>query len=94
MEIEEKFPFTKNLFDDLQVLLKEIRVRIDDIDHQHYKERYTFKRNGETAVLDFEYNKNGFFGRVVPLANKTNSKALLHDMQKALQTFKQQEHAS
>lgn len=51
-------------------------------------------RNVEIAVIDFEFKQNGFFGRVVPLANKTNSKALLHGLQKALQTLKQQEYAS
>ena len=61
LELEEKFPFTKSLFDDLVFLFKDTEIAIDDIEHLQYKERYTFKRNSEKAVLDFEYNKNGFW---------------------------------
>lgn len=93
-ELEEEFPFTRSLFDDLVLLFKETDITIDAIDHQQYKERYTFKRNNETAVLDFEYKKIGFFGRVVPIQNMTNSQSLLSSIHKALQTFKQEEYAS
>lgn len=93
-EIEEKFPFTKNLFDDLSMLFETINITIENIEHQQYKERYTLMRNQEKAVVDFEYNSNGFFGRVLPLQNKSNSQSLISDVQTALQTFKQEEHAS
>jgi len=93
-ELEEDFPFTRSLFDDLVLLFKETEITIDNIEHQQYKERYTFKRNNETAVLDFEYKKNGFFGRVVPIQNMTNSQGLISGIQTALQTFKQEEYAS
>ena len=93
-ELEEEFPFTRSLFDDLVLMFKETDIRIDGIEHQQYKERYTFKRNNETAIVDFEYKKNGFFGRVVPIQNKTNSQSLLSSIQTALQTFKQEEYAS
>lgn len=94
LELEEKFPFTKSLFDDLVFLFKDTEIAIDDIEHLQYKERYTFKRNSEKAVLDFEYNKNGFFGRIVPIQNLTNSPSLLSNIKTALQTFKQEEYAS
>jgi len=94
LELEEEFPFTKSLFDDLVLLFKETGVTIDDIEHQQYKERYTFKRNNEIAVVDFEYKKNGFFGRIVPIQNLTNSQTLLSSIQTALQTFKREEYAS
>ena len=93
-ELEEEFPFTKSLFDDLVLLFKETDIMIDGIEHQQYKERYTFKRNNETAVVDFEYNKNGLFGRVVPIQNMTNSQSLLLSIQTALQNFKQKEYAN
>ena len=93
-ELEEVFPFTKCLFDDLILLFNETDITIDGIEHQQYKERYTFKRNSETAVVDFEYKKNGFFGRVVPIQNMTNSQSLLSSIQTALQIFKQEEYAS
>jgi hypothetical protein len=93
-DLEEEFPFTRSLYDDLVLLFKETDIAIDDIEHQQYKERYTFKRNQELAVLDFEYKKNGFFGRVVPIQNQTNSQILIYDIQAALLTFKQEEYAS
>ncbi|MBK8405431.1 MAG: AAA family ATPase [Saprospiraceae bacterium] len=92
-ELEEEFPFTRSLVDELVLLFKETDIKIDDIEHQQYKERYTFKRNNETAVVDFEYKKNGFFGRIVPIQNMTNSQLLLTSLQTALQTFKQEEYA-
>lgn len=92
-ELEEEFPFTRSLYDDLVLLFKERDIAIDDIEHQQYKERYTFKRNQELAVLDFEYKKNGFFGRVVPIQNHTNSQVLISDIQAVLLTFKQEEYA-
>lgn len=92
-DIEEKFPFTRSLFDDLTKLLGEIGIRIDRLTHLEYKERYTLTRKHEVAVIDFEYNIKGFFGRVVPVQNQTNSKALLADIKAALQTLKQEENA-
>ena len=94
IELEESFPFTRSLFDDLLLLFKETDITIDFIEHKQYKERYTFKRNNEIVVVDFEYNKNGFFGRVVPIQNMTNSKLLLSSIQTALLAFKQEEYAS
>lgn len=93
-ELEEKFPFTKSLFDDITLLFTETNINIDAINHQQYKERYTFKRNQELAVIDFEYKQNGFFGRVVPIEKETNSQDLIAAIQAALQTFKQEDHAS
>ena len=93
-ELEEEFPFIKSLFDDLILLFKETGIVIDGVEHKEWKERYIFKRNNEKAVIDFEYKKNGFFGRVVPIPNMTNSQSLLSNIQTALQTFKQEEYAS
>ena len=92
-DLEEQFPFTRSLFDDIVLLLDKKDIVIQEIEHLQYKERYTFKRNNEKAVIDFEYKKNGFFGRVVPIQNVTNSHALISDIQTALQTFKQEEYA-
>ncbi len=93
-ELEEEFPFTRSLFDDLVMLFKEFDITIDDIVHQQYKERYTFKRNQEIAVIDFEYKMNGFFGRIVPLQNQINSYNLIVDIRSALHIFNQEEYAS
>jgi hypothetical protein len=93
VEFEEKYPFTIDLFDDLEFVLKESAITIFAIQHLHYKERYTFKRNQDAAVLDFEYNKDGFFGRIVPIQNKTTNQSLLASIQTAVKKLKE-EYAS
>ena len=93
-DLEEQFPFTRSLFDDIVLLFNKKDIVIQEIEHLYYKERYTFNRNDEIVVLDFEYTNNGFFGRVVPIPNRTNSQALISDIQAALQTLKEQEYAS
>lgn len=94
IEVEEKFPFTKNLFDDLSGVLESKNISIDEIEHMQYKERYTFRRNQEVSIMDFEYNNKGFFGRVVPIQKQSNGPTLISDIQSALQTFKQEDYAS
>jgi hypothetical protein len=94
IELEEQFPFILNFYDDLNQLFENKGISIGDLDHQQYKERYTFRRDQEQAVIDFEYKKNGFFGRVVPIQNQTNSRTLVSDIQMALHTLKQEENAS
>lgn len=89
-KLEEEFPFTRNLFDDLKLLFASTDITIEDVEHHEYKERYTFKRNSETAVIDFEYRKNGFFGRIVPIKSSINSQKLLEDIKNALQIFKEE----
>ena len=46
------------------------------------------------ALADFEYKKNGFFGRIVPVQNKINSQLLLSNIKLALSTFNQESYAS
>jgi hypothetical protein len=87
LEQEEKHPFTKNLFDDLQYQLNGSKITIDDISHHSYRERYKFVRASEKAVLDFEYNAAGFFGRAVVLGNQTNSRILIEDLRNIINKF-------
>jgi hypothetical protein len=93
IETEERYPFTRSLFDDLVSVLEGSGIIIDDLQHQQYKERYTFIRNQEKVVIDFEYNRHGFFGRVLPLQKASNSLKLISEIQVALQTFKMEENA-
>ncbi len=93
IELEEKSPFLKNIFDDLTVILQDTKIIIAEIEHMQFKERYTFQKNNEIAVLDFEYNNNGVFGRVIPIQKSTNSVALLSTIQAMLQILKIEENA-
>lgn len=92
-EIEEKYPFTKSLFDNLMNSIGGTDIRVENIEHLTYRERYTFRRNNESIVLDFEYNNSGFFGRVVPILNKSNSPKLLLTVQNILKKLKHEEYA-
>ncbi len=92
-ELEEKLPFTRSLFDDLHRILAKSGISIDRIAHLDYRERYTLARNKEITVIDFEYNLKGFFGRIVPIANQSNSPSLLHEIKEMLQTLKHKENA-
>ncbi len=93
VEQEEKFPFTRYLYDDLKSLFDSSDIAIEAVEHFDYRERYTFTKGSQRAMLDFEYNQHGFFGRVLPLTNKSNSPALLSEIQLAIQTLKQEEYA-
>jgi energy-coupling factor transporter ATP-binding protein EcfA2 len=92
-ELEETYPFVRVLFEDVESILEPTSIQIEQVEHLQYKERYTFKRQTEKAVLDFEYNAAGFFGRVVPLHNRINSQHLLQDITSLLQSLKQEQHA-
>ena len=88
-QLEEELPFLFSLYDELVKLLKDSGVVIGGIEHMQYRERYTFKLNDELAVIDFEYNKNGFFGRVIPVPNLTKGNTLLSIIKATLKTIKQ-----
>jgi hypothetical protein len=93
LDFEEKYPFTRRLFDDLSLLLNDTGIRIEGVEHLQYKERYSFKRNGETAEIDFEYNRKGFFGRVVIVPKATNSTTLCAAVRKSVENLKLEENA-
>jgi TATA-binding-like protein domain of the TOTE conflict systems/AAA domain/UvrD-like helicase C-terminal domain len=87
-EIEEEKPFLKTLFDSLQSVLADSSISITEINHQNYRERYTFEKADEKAVIDFEYNGNGFFGRVLPLENQCTSGSILNTIRQAISNLK------
>ncbi|RLD84377.1 MAG: hypothetical protein DRJ10_01345 [Bacteroidetes bacterium] len=89
IQLEEERPFLKTLFDVLQVQLKASNTSIDEVGHHSYRERYHFTNNEAAAVIDFEYNGNGFFARVLPLENQCNSDNLLNVVKKAVLNIKE-----
>jgi hypothetical protein len=76
LAIEEEKPFLKNLFDLIIKVLSNGEI-ISNIQHLEYRERYTIENNGRSCIIDFEYDKSGFFGRVLPLEKKCDSPELL-----------------
>lgn len=91
--IEEQFPFTRNLFDDLCNQLTGKGIVVENVDHYNYRERYTLTRGSEKVVLDFEYDKKGFFGRVLPLTSQSNSTTLLAGITELIKQLKDRTNA-
>lgn len=83
-------PFLQQLYVDIQEILENLNIAIVEVAHLEYRDRYTFERNGEKAILDVEYNANGFFGRVLPLAKPAPAPLLLHNLESAFLTLKNQ----
>lgn len=89
--LEEEKPFLKNLFDQVSQNLDEGEV-ISDIQHLNYRERYTIEKNAQSCIIDFEYNKDGFFGRVLPLENKCNSSEILEKVKAIVNRLKEADY--
>jgi hypothetical protein len=91
IEIEEEKPFLKNLFDSISKELSE-KETIRNIQHLQYKERYTIEKNGNSYIIDFEYDGAGFFGRVLPLENKCDSSEMLAKIKALVNNLKEADH--
>ncbi|MCE1202215.1 MAG: AAA family ATPase [Bacteroidia bacterium] len=91
LQIEEEKPFLKNLFESISRELSD-KETITGIQHLEYRERYTIESSGQKCVIDFEYNMNGFFGRVLPLEKKCNSPQLLARIKSIVNKLKAVEH--
>jgi len=89
---EEEKPFLKSLLDSLEVNCNDYNIQIESVNHHQWRERYTFSRQREIAVIDFEYDKGGFFGRVLPLRKKCNSDNLLTELQQIFKKFNNPEY--
>src|SRR5690606_15825075 len=85
--IEEEKPFLKNLFVEINSRLNTGET-INDVQHLHYRERYTIEGHGGTCVVDFEYNSAGFFGRVLPIEKQCNSPELLVKIKQIIDNLK------
>lgn len=88
VSIEEEKPFLKNLFEVIDNGLSEGQV-ITSVQHMPYRERYTIESNGKSCVIDFEYDKGGFFGRVLPLEKKSDSHELLMKIKTIVNSIKE-----
>lgn len=77
LQIEEEKPFLLSLFDILLDRTTKENIQIYEINHYDFRERYCFKKGNEIAAIDFEYNGDGFFGRVLPIEKYCNSNKLV-----------------
>jgi hypothetical protein len=88
VELEENCPFLSSLYQALEVEISGKNLIINKIDHFPYRERYHFERGSEKAVIDFEYDKQGVFGRVVPLESGSNSAELMSEIKSSVEKLK------
>jgi len=88
IELDEKRPFLLSLYNALTELISHMNYSIDKIEHYEYRERYHFQRENEKAVIDFEYDGQGLFGRVLPLDSASNSQDLISDVKSLIQQLK------
>lgn len=86
--IEEEKPFLKNLFDVISKGLSKDEI-ISNIQHLEYRERYTIDNNGRSCIIDFEYDKAGFFGRVLPLEKKCDCPEILGRIKSIVNNLKE-----
>ena len=89
--IEEEKPFLKNLFDFISKGLTKGEI-ISNIQHLEYRERYTIENNGLSCIIDFEYDKAGFFGRVLPLEKKCDCPEILGRIKSIVNNLKEADY--
>ncbi|MBK7740618.1 MAG: AAA family ATPase [Saprospiraceae bacterium] len=89
--IEEEKPFLKNLFDFISKGLTKGEI-ISNIQHLEYRERYTIVNNGRSCIIDFEYDKAGFFGRVLPLEKKCDCPEILGRIKSIVNNLKEADY--
>lgn len=68
--------FLEKYFNEIKNRLEQMDIHISDIQHNPYMERYTFCKNDEIAIIDFNYNAKKQFTRIQP-SNKSNSDTLV-----------------
>ncbi len=89
--IEEETPFLKNLFDEIVHGLNDGEV-MSNIQHLPYRERYSLEKNEGICIVDFIYDKDGFFGNVQPLEAKCNSPELIAKIKAIVNNLKEADY--
>lgn len=98
VEKTEQVPFDNIEFtfknSTLNILFQKIKellppdIQVENIERLNFKERYIFRKNSKVAVIDFEYNGSGFFGRVLPLENKSESIEIINKIKEIILSIK------
>lgn len=86
--LEEEKPFLKSLFIEIRNRLKE-GIKITQVQHLPYRERYTFEKRGKTCVVDFLYNSEGFWGNVLPLENQCNCSEIITSIKEIIHQLRE-----
>lgn len=88
LEVEEKRPFLKQIYNDLLNACNKSDISVLNVNHQQYRERYSFQKGIDTAVIDFVYDGKGFFGTVVFLEKKCKSSKLNSSLEEIINNLK------
>lgn len=91
LDLEEKMPFLGVLYSNLNKNMQNDEV-ITNIEHLEWKERYTFEKGGEKCVCDFQYNKSGFFGNVMPLQKRCTGEMLMGRIKDIVNRIKEENY--
>lgn len=91
LAIEEEKPFLKNLFDLINEGLTNGEM-ISNVQHLDYRERYTLEKNGRSCIIDFEYDKAGIFGRVLPLEKRCDCPEILSRIKSIVDNLKKADY--
>lgn len=91
LDLEEKMPFLGVLYSNLNKNMQNDEV-ITNIEHLEWKERYTFEKGGEKCVCDFQYNKSGFFGNVMPLQKRCIGETLMGRIKDIVNRIKEENY--
>ena len=71
-------PFLQELYQHLTEKISSRGIRITQLEHSQYHEKYTFRREAQEARLHFYYDDRGFITSVVPV--KFNSEELMEEL--------------
>lgn len=71
--------FLEEIYKDIKEKVENLGIKISNIEHNQWMERYTFVRNKEIAVIDFSYNKRGQVTSINPNA-RSNSQLLIQNI--------------
>lgn len=81
-------PFVDLLRQKLTTLAVPKAIRLAGSQSLEYRERSTFERVAERAVLDFIYDGDGFFTEVRAIPKQSNSDTLLTDLRQLIQSLR------
>lgn len=84
LEFPEDKPFLKEFCAHIQSKLQAIGIKIVNLKHLQYFERYEFVQNTERAVIDFFYDSKGEFTKPIPKPSLGNSEILLNKIKEII----------
>ena len=70
----------QELYDDIANSLNNTNIEITKIEHLNYCEKYHFKKNRDSAIINYYYNDKGIFTKTHPENNSNTSMELIEEI--------------